>query len=104
MENRTGTYPIRFGQQFWAILITIPIKIEDMFNAINAEGVGEFINQEAHTANLLNRSFRTELQKKNKVQIRTTNFGVGACMISISKIRLLVHLPKPNGSVRGSRA
>lgn len=75
-------------------------KLEDMFNAINAEGKGAFvfINQEAQSLNLLNRIAELkELQKKGifkapKIDMDTKDFGVGAQIlhdINISKIRLL---------------
>ncbi len=75
-------------------------KLEDMFNAINAEGKGAFvfINQESQSLNLLNRlSELKELQEKGilkapKIDMDTKDFGVGAQIlhdINISKIRLL---------------
>ena len=77
-------------------------KLEDMFNAINAEGKGAFvfINQESQSLNLLNRlSELKDLQEKGifkapKIDMDTKDFGVGAQIlhdISISKIRLLTN-------------
>ncbi|MDT7830464.1 3,4-dihydroxy-2-butanone-4-phosphate synthase [Pricia sp. S334] len=77
-------------------------KLEDMFNAINAEGKGAFvfINQESQSLNLLNRlSELKELQEKGiykapKIDMDTKDFGVGAQIlhdINISKIRLLTN-------------
>ena len=77
-------------------------KLEDMFNAINAEDKGAFvfINQESQSLNLLNRlSELKELQGKGifkapKIDMDTKDFGVGAQIlhdINISKIRLLTN-------------
>ncbi|HET8735323.1 MAG TPA: 3,4-dihydroxy-2-butanone-4-phosphate synthase [Pricia sp.] len=77
-------------------------KLEDMFNAINAEDKGAivFINQESQSLNLLNRlSELKKLQAKGifkapKIDMDTKDFGVGAQIlhdINISKIRLLTN-------------
>jgi len=77
-------------------------KLEDMFNAINAEGKGAFvfINQESQSLNLLNRLSELKvLQEKGiykapKIDMDTKDFGVGAQIlhdINISKIRLLTN-------------
>ena len=80
-------------------------KLEDMFNAINAEGKGAFvfINQEAQSLNILARLAELKtLQKEGitkapKIDIDTKDFGVGAQIlhdINISKIRLLTNSTK----------
>lgn len=77
-------------------------KLEDMFNAINAEGKGAFvfINQEFESMNLLGRlSELKALQQKGifkapKIDMDTKDFGVGAQILhdmNISKIRLLTN-------------
>lgn len=77
-------------------------KLEDMFNAINAEGKGAFvfINQEFESMNLLGRlSELKTLQQKGifkapKIDMDTKDFGVGAQILhdlNISKIRLLTN-------------
>ncbi len=77
-------------------------KLEDMFNAINAEGKGAFvfINQESESINLLGRlSELKALQQKGifkapKIDMDTKDFGVGAQILhdmNISKIRLLTN-------------
>ena len=77
-------------------------KLEDMFNAINAEEKGAFvfINQEASTLDLLNRLTELkELQKKGifkapKIDMDAKDFGVGAQILhdlNISKMRLLTN-------------
>ena len=77
-------------------------KLEDMFNAINAEEKGAFvfINQEAGSMNLLSRlGVLKELQTQNifkapKIGMDTKDFGIGAQILhdlNISKIRLLTN-------------
>lgn len=77
-------------------------KLEDMFNAINAEGKGAFvfINQESESINLLGRLTELKaLQRKGiyrapKIDMDTKDFGVGAQILhdmNISKIRLLTN-------------
>ena len=77
-------------------------KLEDMFNAINAEEKGAFvfINQEASTLDLLNRLTELkELQKKGifkapKIDMDAKDFGVGAQILhdlNISKMPLLTN-------------
>ncbi len=77
-------------------------KLEDMFNAINAEGKGAFvfINQEFESMNLLGRlSELKSLQQRGvfkapKIDMDTKDFGVGAQILhdmNISKIRLLTN-------------
>lgn len=77
-------------------------KLEDMFNAINAEGKGAFvfINQESQSLNLLGRlSELKELQKKGilkapKIDMDAKDFGVGAQILhdlNIAKIKLMTN-------------
>ncbi|WP_299536793.1 3,4-dihydroxy-2-butanone-4-phosphate synthase [Ulvibacterium sp.] len=77
-------------------------KLEDMFQAINAEGRGAFvfINQESQSLNLIKRlSEMKELQKKNiykapKISMDTKDFGIGAQILhhlGIQKLRLLTN-------------
>ncbi|QXP54843.1 3,4-dihydroxy-2-butanone-4-phosphate synthase [Cellulophaga sp. HaHa_2_95] len=77
-------------------------KLEDMFNAINAEGKGAFlfINQESQSLNLLNRlSDLKTLQAKGemkapKIEMDAKDFGVGAQILhdlNISKVKLLTN-------------
>ncbi|AIY14345.1 3,4-dihydroxy-2-butanone 4-phosphate synthase [Cellulophaga baltica 18] len=77
-------------------------KLEDMFNAINAEGKGAFlfINQESQSLNLLNRlSDLKALQAKGemkapKIEMDAKDFGVGAQILhdlNISKVKLLTN-------------
>nr|WP_282116649.1 3,4-dihydroxy-2-butanone-4-phosphate synthase [Cellulophaga baltica] len=77
-------------------------KLEDMFNAINAEGKGAFlfINQEIQSLNLLNRlSDLKALQAKGemkapKIEMDAKDFGVGAQILhdlNISKVKLLTN-------------
>tara|TARA_R110002050_G_scaffold56512_1_gene126923 strand:- start:2597 stop:3727 length:1131 start_codon:yes stop_codon:yes gene_type:complete len=77
-------------------------KLEDMFNAINAEGKGAFvfINQESQSLNLLNRLIALkESQAKGeirapKIEMDAKDFGVGAQILhdlNISKVRLLTN-------------
>ncbi|QXP52883.1 3,4-dihydroxy-2-butanone-4-phosphate synthase [Cellulophaga sp. HaHa_2_1] len=77
-------------------------KLEDMFNAINAEGKGAFlfINQESQSLNLLNRlSDLKVLQAKGemkapKIEMDAKDFGVGAQILhdlNISKVKLLTN-------------
>ncbi|WP_158978031.1 3,4-dihydroxy-2-butanone-4-phosphate synthase [Cellulophaga sp. L1A9] len=77
-------------------------KLEDMFNAINAEGKGAFlfINQDSQSLNLLNRlSDLKALQAKGemkapKIEMDAKDFGVGAQILhdlNISKVKLLTN-------------
>ena len=77
-------------------------KLNDMFQAINAEDRGAFvfINQDSKSINLLNRlGDLKELQAKGiykapKIDMDTKDFGVGAQILhdlNITKIRLLTN-------------
>jgi 3,4-dihydroxy 2-butanone 4-phosphate synthase/GTP cyclohydrolase II len=77
-------------------------KLEDMFNAINAEEKGAFIfiNQQASAMNLLGRlgelrEFQTQkVYKAPKIGMDAKDFGIGAQILhdlNITKIRLLTN-------------
>ncbi|MEM9143879.1 MAG: bifunctional 3,4-dihydroxy-2-butanone-4-phosphate synthase/GTP cyclohydrolase II, partial [Bacteroidota bacterium] len=81
-------------------------KLEDIFQALNAEGTGAlvFINQESQALNLLQRlSEVKELQKKEifrapKIGMDAKDFGIGAQILhdlGIGKIRLLTNSAHP---------
>jgi 3,4-dihydroxy 2-butanone 4-phosphate synthase/GTP cyclohydrolase II len=77
-------------------------KLEDMFNAINAEGKGAivFINQDSDSLNLLARLAELQglqksgIHKAPKIEMDNRDFGIGAQIlhdVGISKIRLLTN-------------
>ncbi|NNE76182.1 MAG: bifunctional 3,4-dihydroxy-2-butanone-4-phosphate synthase/GTP cyclohydrolase II, partial [Pricia sp.] len=80
-------------------------KLEDMFNAIEKEGMGAivFINQDSESLNLLSRLAQLkELQKKGiykapKIDMDARDFGIGAQILhdlDIVKMRLMSNSPQ----------